>query len=184
MTLINSRRFAWAILAVCAVVSILGFGGGSLAAQRRDAVRVFNEGIDTSLAVRFSMDAYLENCASYAEIMAQEYRLHADKNSSLAANVLETAAILADDDAIDNRSNTYKILCRQIEELYTDFHTSNVAESDRAIFKNAYSNFQGEVSKIKYDEYHALAAEFNESCQGFPASAVSSLLGLDPLSDF
>lgn len=184
MKLINNRKFAWAALAVCVAVSVFGFGGGSLAGQRSDAVRIFNEGIDTSFAVRFSMDAYLENCASYARTMAEEYRLHVDKDSDLAANVLETAGMIGDGDDLDNRSSAYKALCSQVESLYTDFFAANIAESDRAIFKNAYSNFQGEVSKIKYDEYHASAAKFNKSAQGFPAGVVSALLGLDPLNDF
>ena len=184
MKLINNRKFAWAVLTVCIAASIIGFGGGSLASQRRDAVRIFNEGIDTSFAVRFSMDAYLENCAAYAETMAQEYRLLVDKDSSLAASVREVASIIINDNAIDNLSNSYHSLCEQVKTLYIDFHNADVAEADRAIFDNAYSNFQGEVSKIKYDEYHALAAEFNNACQGFPARTVSKLLGLDPLSDF
>ena len=184
MKLIHNRKFAWGCLAVCIAVSIIGFGGGSLAAQRSDAVRIFNVGIDTSFAVPFSMDAYLENCASYAEIMAQEYRLHVDKDSNSAASVLEVAQIIVNDDAIDNLSNSYKILCRQIEDLYIDFYAADVAESDRAIFKNAYSNFQGEVSKIKYDEYHAVAAKFNSAIEGFPANAISRLLGIDALSEF
>ena len=184
MKLINNRRFAWIVLAACIAVSIIGFGGGSLAAQRSDAVRIFNEGIDTSFAVRFSMDAYLENCASYAEIMAQEYRLHVDRDSTLAASILEVASIITNDDTINNLSNSYKSLCRQIEDLYIDFHAADVAEADRAIFKNAYSNFQGEVSKIKYDEYHAVAAKFNSAIEGFPANAISRLLNIDALSDF
>lgn len=184
MKLINNRKFAWAVLAVCVAVSIVGFGGGSLASQRSDAVRVFNEGIDTSFAVRFSMDAYLENCASYARTMAEEYRLHVDSESDTAAQALELAGMIGDGDDLDSRESAYKALCNQVEALYTEFYASKVAEADRAIFKNAYSNFQGEVSKIKYDEYHALAAKYNSAAEGFPASAVSGLLGLDPLSDF
>ena len=92
--------------------------------------------------------------------------------------------IIVEDDAIDNLSNCYDILCREIDTLYIDFHAADVAEADRAIFNNAYSNFQGEVSKIKYDEYHALAAKFNDARQGFPAGAICALLGLDPLSEF
>lgn len=184
MKFLNNRKTAWTVLAVCIIVSIVGFGGGSLAAQRNEAVRVFNEGVDTSFAVRFSIDAYLENCAAYAETMAQEYRIHVDKDSDMAANVVLIASILTEDDAIDILSNSYETLCREIKNLYVEFDAADVADADRAIFNNAYSNFQGEVSKIKYDEYHALAAEFNSARQGFPAGAVSSLLGLDPLSDF
>lgn len=184
MKLITNRKFAWAVLAVCVAASIIGFGGGSLAAQRRSAVRVFNDGIDTSFAVRFSMDAYLESCAGYARTMAEEYRLHVDKDSSQAADVLSAAAQIGDGEDLDARFGAYKSLCSQIDALYTDFFGAELSEENRTVFKKAYSNFQGEVSKIKYDEYHALAAKYNSTIEGFPASMVSMLLGLDVLNEF
>jgi len=134
--------------------------------------------------VRFSMDAYLENCAGYAVTMAEEYRLHADANSETAARALELAGMIGDGDDLDSRYNAYRALCKEIEVLYTDFHLSDIAEDQQAVFGNAYANFQGEVSKIKYDEYHSLASEFNNAREGFPAAAVGGLLGLDPLNTF
>lgn len=184
MKLISNRKFAWVALVLCVAVSIFGFGGGSLAAQRKDAIRVFDDGIDTSFAVRFSMDAYLENCAGYAITMAEEFRLHVDSDSETAASVRELSGFIGDGDDFDTRFNAYKALCSEIEALYTDFHAADIAESDRSIFKSAYSNFQGEVSKIKYDEYHAVAEDYNHALEGFPASAVGAALGLRPLNTF
>lgn len=184
MKVLNNRKAAWAVLVVCVLTSIFGFGGGSLASERRGVLRVFNDGIDDSFAVRFSMDAYLENCASYAETMAQEYRLYVDRESDLAANVLEIASLIGDGDDLDNRSNSYKALCSAIEMLYTDFQAAKVSDADGAVFKNAYANFQGEVSKLKYDEYHALAEKFNRSLEGFPANLIASLVGVDSLNTF
>lgn len=184
MKVLSNRKVAWAVLVVCVLTSIIGLGGGSLAADRKDAMRVFNDGIDDSFAVRFSMDAYLENCASYTEIMAQEYRLHVDRNSDLAANVLEIASLIGDGDDLDNRSSSYKALCHAIENLYTDFHAANVSKKDGELFDNAYANFQGEISKLKFDDYHAIAEKFNRSLDVFPANAVAALLGIDDLNTF
>lgn len=184
MKLLNNRKFAWAVLVLCVLGSVVGFGGGSLAAQRSRAVSVFNEGVDTSFAVRFSMDAYLENCAGYARTMAEEHRLHVDQDDETAAHVLELAKLIGDGDDLDARYDAYQELCAAVEALYTDFHAASIAESDRAIFKNAYSNFQGEVSKLKYDDYHALAEKFNQARSGFPSGAICTLLGIDPLNTF
>ena len=184
MKLLNNRKFAWAVLAVCMLVSVIGFGGGSLAAQRSQAMRVFNEGVDPSFAVRFSMDAYLENGSGYARVMAEEYRLYVDADGETAARVLELAVQIGDGEDLNARCAAYQALCASVETLYTDFHTASVADSDRKLFDNAYANFQGEVSKLKYDDYHALAEKFNQSRNGFPASAICSLLGIEPLNPF
>lgn len=183
MKFLSNRKVAWAVLAVCILTSIVGFGGGSLAAQRRDAMRVFDEGIDTSFAVRFSMDAYLDNCAGYARTMAEEHRLYADLNSETANTVLELAEKIGDGD-LDGRAKAYKELCSKVESLYTEFHAADVAEKNRELFKNAYANYQGEVSKIKYDEYHVIAAEFNNAAGRFPANVIGALMGIDSLNPF
>ena len=57
MKVLSNRKVAWAVLIVCVLTSIFGLGGGSLVAERKDVMRVFNDGIDDSFAVRFSMDA-------------------------------------------------------------------------------------------------------------------------------
>ena len=184
MKFLNNRKIAWLVLAVTIAASIAGFGGASLASQRSSAVRVFNDGIDTSFAVRFSMDAYLDNCAEYARTMAEEYRLHVDTGSAFAKGISELAGRVESGDDIADRRKAYQTLCSEIETLYTDFHAAVVAEEDQGIFKNAYANFQGEVNKIKYDAYHSLASEYNAAASGFPASALGALFGLEPLDTF
>lgn len=184
MKLLNNRKIAWVVLIVCVFGSIFGFGGGSLAGRRREVLRVFNDGIDDSFAVRFSMDAYLENCAGYARTMAEEYRLHVNTEDDTASAVLELASMIGDGDDLDSRSGAYRALCSEIESLYTEFHVAEMSDEDRALFKNAYSNFQGEVSKIKFDDYHSLAGKFNRSLEGFPAGIVGKLLGIDLLDTF
>ena len=69
--------------------------------------RVFEEGSDPSLSVRFSMDAYLENCAGYARTMAEEFRLRVDSEDENAARALELADIAGGDGDIDERYAAY-----------------------------------------------------------------------------
>ena len=116
--------------------------------------------------------------------MAEEHRLHVDADSETAKRVLEAAALIGDDDDLDERHSAYKALCAEVESLYTEFHVSDVKEESSELFNNAYANFQGEVSKLKFDDYHALAEKFNHSLDGFPASVVASMLGVDELNTF
>ncbi len=182
MKLLQNRKFAWAVLAVCVLGSVIGLGGYSLASQRSDVMYVFNEGVDTSYAVRFSMDAYLDNCADYALIMAEEYRLQVDSEDETAATVIELANQVAQEEDLSAREDAYESLRTAVEALYTNFAAANVSDDDA--FMDAYTNFQDEVVKLGYDGYHALAEEFNRSCEGFPAGAVCALLGIDELETF
>lgn len=184
MNFLQNRKIAWVVLAMSVLTSVVGMGGGSLAAQRSEAVRIFNDGIDDSFAVRFSMDAYLENCAEYARTMAEEYRLRASGNNDVAAEILDLALIIGDGEDFDNRYSAYKLLCAKVESLYTDFFAEDVSKSDAELFSKAYSNFQGEVSKLAYDEYHVLAQKFNRERDGFPANAIAALLRIEPLNPF
>lgn len=184
MKILNNRKTAWIVLALSVVISIAGMGGGHLVAQRRDVMQVFNSGIDDSFAVRFSMDAYLENCAEYAQTMAEEYRLHIGNHDESANNVIELASMIGDGDDLENRYSAYKALCAAVESLYTDFNAASVADADQTLFSRAYSNYQGEVSKIEYDEYHVLAEKFNHKCEAFPANVICGLFGIDSMSTF
>ena len=184
MDFLYNRKVAWAVLVLAVLASIVGLGGGSLAVQRSEAVRVFNDGIDDSFAVRFSMDAYLENCAEYARVMTEEYRRYINGSNEIAAEIQELALMIGDGDNFDDRHSAYKLLCAKVETLYTDFYVSDISEQDAELFAKAYSNFQGEVSKIGYDEYRALVEKFNRKCEGFPAGAIAALLGIEPLNPF
>lgn len=184
MKYLNNRKVAAVILAVCVLGSIIGFGGGALIAQRRSAMRVFNEGVDPTLSVRFSMDAYLENCAGYARAMAEEFRMYVDAEDDTAARALELAKTIGDGDDLDARYADYAELCGLTDALYTDMHSANLSEEQLSVFKKAYANYQGEVSKIGYDEYRSLATRFNREKEGFPASALAKLFGLDNLNPF
>lgn len=184
MKLLNNRRFALAVLVVCVLGSVIGLGGAHLAGQRRDVLRIFNDGIDPSFAVRFSMDAYLENSAEYALSMAEEYRLHVDADDTAATEVIELAAMIGDGEDLDARYDAYKALCMKVEGLYTGFHGANVPENDGVLFDHAYSNFKGENSKIGYDEFHTVAEAFNATLEGFPAGLIGKLVGAEPVNAF
>ncbi|HIS84768.1 MAG TPA: hypothetical protein IAB50_04220 [Candidatus Faecivicinus avistercoris] len=180
----ENRKIAAVVLAVCVLSSVVELGGGSLVRSRASALEVFEEGSDPSLSVRFSMDAYLENCAGYARTMAEEFRLRVDSEDANAARTLELADIAGGDGDIDARYAAYAELCAAVESLYTNFYAAGISEEDAVSFRGAYLNFQGEVNKIEYDDYRAMARAYNRSLEGFPASIVAGLFGLGELNPF
>lgn len=183
MKLIQSRRFAAGVLAVCAVGSVFGFGGAHLASERKNAMKVFEEGSDTSFAVRMSVDAYLENSANYAREMAEEYRLRVGSAWDGRAKIAEEAEKILSGEP-GQRLNDYRALVADVESLYTDFHAAVTDEDASRDFDRAYKNFKSEHNKIQYDEYHSLARDYNSEASGFPAGAVAGLWNLSELDPF
>lgn len=184
MQLQYNRRLAAAVLVVCILASVIGLGGAGLARTRNDALRVFEEGIDTSFAVRYSIGAYLENCAGYARILAEEYRLRADPDDETAGRVLELADQVCESASQTARKQAYDELRGAVESLYTQFHSAVQSASDQSDFDRAYKNFRGEVNKIGYDEYNSMSRSFNALRENIPALWIAKLLGLSPLETF
>lgn len=183
MKLIQSRRFAAGVLAVCVVGSVFGFGGAHLAGERRSAMKVFEEGSDTSFAVRMSVDAYLENSADYARQMAEEYRLRVGSAWEGQAQTVEASEKIVSGEP-EQRLNDYRTLIANVESMYTDFHAIVADEDAARDFDRAYKNFKSEHNKIQYDEYHSLARDYNSEAAGFPANAVAGLWRLSELDPF
>lgn len=179
-----NRKLAVVVLIVCMLVSVFGLGGIGLARSRNAAMRVFDEGIDPSFSVRFSMDAYLENCAGYARTMAEEFRMRVNSDSETVQTVLALSEAVGDGDDLNARKAAYTGLNSAVETLYSDFHASVASESDQADFDRAYTNYRSEVNKIGYDEYNAMARSYNGLCSHIPAWWIAGIYGLDLLETF
>ena len=59
-----------------------------------------------------------------------------------------------------------------------------MSDSERVNFKQAYDDFWGSDKYVRIDPYRSMAAEFNDSLDGFPASLAAGLWGVDELSSF
>ena len=185
MKLWENRRIAAVVLAVCVLGSVVGLGGGSLARARADALRVFEEGSDPSLSVRFSMDAYLEDCAEYARVLAEEFRLHAGGEGESAARALELAGAVASDGVSARGTTPMSSSAAQWDALYTDFYAQAPSEEEARAFQAAYLDFQSEVDMLEYDDYHAMGARLQPlALRVFQRSVVAKLLGLGALDPF
>lgn len=183
MNVLYNRRLACAALAVCVLLSVFGLGGAELARTRKNALRVFDEGIDTSFAVRMSVDAYLENCAGYARTMAEELKLHTDDESD-AAEALALADSIGDGANLRARHENFEALNDVVESMYTAYHAAEPDADRQRDFDRAYTNYQSEVAKIGYDEYNPMARKYNVLSGDFPARMIAGLFGLDRLETF
>ena len=183
MRLSENRVLAWIVLGVVAVGSVFGLGGGHLARERGQVMEMFYEGAETGTA-RESMDAYLDRAAECARTMSSEAKLHLGADDATAAKMDEAMANFGDDDSLDKRYAAYTALQGLSDELYNRFFDGSVSDADRVNFKRAYDDFWGADKFVQRDAYRALARDYNDSLEGFPADIVSGLWGLEALNTF
>ncbi len=178
----ENRKVAFAVLAVCVLASVFGLGGMGLARERANVLKVYDRGTDTTLSTRHSVDAYLDDAAENARLMASEAGLHIE-----GGQVIDTVAQLADRVAGEADTNAryeaYTSLKTAVDKLY-DAMYGKVSDADFKNFKVAYDNFWEDVNKIKYDDYPKLAAQYNELTSAFPGSIVASVTGQGALNTF
>ena len=183
MRLSENRKLACIVLAVCVLLSIFAFGGAALGRERRRVMKVFNDGADTSLASRHSMDAYLDAAGESASIMANESEARIGE-SVLGNAALSNAALIGEDTVpLDLRYRAYTDLKGQVEKLYNNMY-SDVSADEFRDFKLAYDDFWGYDDMLGRDEYHKLAKGYNDLISGFPGATVAMLTGQGILNTF
>ena len=185
MRLSENRPLAWVVLIACALGSVVGLGGAGLARERNRVERVFYDGVKQSDATaRSSMDACLDRAAECAQVMASEVQLHLGADNANAQKMLNALADFGDDDGLDARYQAYQTLQSLSDQLYNEIYAANLSDSERVNFKHAYDDFWGCDKYVRIDPYRSMAAEFNDSLDGFPASLAAGLWGVDELSSF
>ena len=185
MRLDENRKLACVVLAVCVLVSIFAFGGGALGRERSKVMKVFNDGVDASLATRHSMDAYLDSAGESAGIMANEAEIHLGE-SELGDAAQSNAALIGEDSAdLDTRFKAYTDLKAQVEKLYNNRYSA-VGKEDGEFgnFKLAYDDFWGYDDLIGRDGYHKQAKGYNDLISGFPGGVVAALTRQGRLNTF
>ena len=178
----ENRKVAFAVLAVCVIVSIFGLGGMGLARERNKVLAVYDRGADPSLSTRHSVDAYLDSAAENAALMASEAGLHMQA-SPLIDNVAQLGQKVAAETDTNARYEAYSALKTAVDQLYDAMYKA-VKGSDFTNFKVAYDNFWENVNMIKYDDYGKQAASYNDLISGFPGGVVAGITGQGALNTF
>ena len=178
----ENRVIAWCVLAACVFASIFGLGGFGLMRERSQAVRLFNDGSDTTLSMRHSMDAYLDLSADSAAIMASEAEM-LGVNTALTGEIAELSQIIGEGNDLDARYLAYQDIKTKADQLYNAVYSA--ADKEKAVqFKIAYDDFWGYEDMIIRDDYHKAARDFNRIADAFPGKIVAYLYGIEPLSTF
>ena len=178
----ENRKVAFAVLAVCVLVSVFGFGGIGLSRERGKVLTVYDRGADTSLSTRHSVDAYLDSAAENASLMASEAELRIGA-STVGDNVAQLAETVAKEADTNKRYEAYDALKSAVEKLYNAV-SGKVTGSDFTNFKVAYDDFNQDCNMIKYDDYGKLAAGYNSLISGFPGGVVAGITGQGSLNTF
>lgn len=178
----ENRKVAFVVLAVCVLVSVFGLGGMGLARERGKVLTVYDRGADTSLSTRHSVDAYLDDAAENASLMASEAGLHMDASQTIDT-VAQLAQKVASEANTDARYEAFSALKTAVDKLYDAMYNA-VKGSDFTNFKVAYDNFWEDVNMIKYDDYPKLAASYNDLISGFPGGVVAGITGQGALNTF
>lgn len=178
----ENRGLAFAVLAVCVLVSVFGLGGMGLARERGKVLQVYDRGADTTLSTRHSVDAYLDSAAENARLMASEASLHMEASATID-NVSALADALADGDTTA-RAKALEGLRTAADKLYDAMYNATSAGAGFTNFKVAYDNFWENVNMIKYDDYGKLAASYNDLIGGFPGGVVAGITGQGALDTF
>lgn len=177
----ENRKIACVVLALSVLVSVFGLGSMGLARERGKVLQVYDRGADTTLSVRSSMDAYLDSAAEEAQLMASEADLHLGAGQADAVSQL--AEQVAKETSLDARYEAYTSLKTAVDKLYNSMYAA-VSGDDFKNFKVAYDDFWGYDDLIKHDEYHQLAASYNDLIGSFPGGVVAGVTGQGALNTF
>ena len=184
MPLKENRALAWAVLGVCALGSIFGLGGHTLAQDQDKLLNVFYEGTDTQETTRHSMDAYLDRAAECASVMGSEAQLLLSADNATAQEMIDLSGIISDSDDLTARYDAYCTLQKDADTLYNAIYAADLTDAQRVSFKQAYDDFWGSDKYIKRDSYRSLANEFNSELSGFPAGLAAGIWNVDEMDTF
>ena len=182
--MLENRRLGAIVLALAIIISVFAIGGAKLRKMRDEAIDAYYYGTDASLSSRHSIDAYLQNCSRYASNLASEASLILGADDTTVVQVNDEAAKLKEAGSISEASASYELLSEAVEELYTAIQAENVDEESMTNIRLSYKDYTGAMNMIKYDVYHSLEREYNDTVDDFPASVISLVNGLNALESF
>ncbi len=184
MHLKENRALAWAVFGVCALGSIFGLGGHTLAQDRDEVLSLFYRGQDTTLTTRHSMDAYLDRAAECATVMGSEAQLLLGADNATAQEMIDLSDTISDGDDTNTRYEAYCALQKDADALYNAVYAADFSDAQRVSFKQAYDDFWGSDKYITKDSYRTQASEFNGELSGFPASLAAEIWNVDQMNSF
>ena len=161
------------------IIISIPFGGyRSLNKLFKEVNRTFYQGVDgDGLGIENDLNNRIDNSYNLVTI-AKKY---IDQENAVIKNTLEARAELVNSKSIADKYRANLRLTEAVEELYTALGAvePKLSEQDETYRRSLYSNLTSRNDTISHDGYNDKAAEFNNIIEGFPASLISRLVGIN-----
>ena len=180
--ILKSSRFAAFAMAVMIVLSILLGGHRSLQAKRSGVERLFAEGTESEPGI----GTRLTNIAKESVNLCSTAKRYYDPQDPAILAVENARAELYEAKTPSEKSAALDRLYAATSELYYKLHdsTPGISEKHKADVVINHTNIQSEMDKIKHNSYNEQVLSFNRILDGFPASLLSKLTGIDDVELF
>ena len=183
MALLQKRSVA-AVLCIVMVVTAVFFGcHRSLSALRRDALNAYINGDENGLSILANMNSITEYTSTLLKTAAGSYTA----GDTVYADVREAYdALLACDDAdpAAHRQALSALLsaCTALQLDYTG--RSDILETTARSMTRSINDIISMKDQIRHSGYNALATDFNNTLETFPAGILGGLTGVRALPLF
>lgn len=182
MRITENRGIASVALALCVVVSVFGFGGSALKKEQKNIMNVFNDGTDTTLSVRHSADAYMDQCAESALKVALEGETYG-ADAALIEEVRALAGQITDGKDTSARFEAFSKLINKVDSLDNAVY-GMVSSEEYTTCKLAYNDFKSYSDMLQRDGYNDQARAYNRFLDGFPSALVADIVGAGKMGTY
>lgn len=179
----ENRPLAFIVLAVVVLLSIVLSGGGGLRSERSGAMNSFRFGVNNDGLCIYNDLKARADCAYNLVDLCARYDAIPQEIAQKAEQAADDLCAAGEDD-VDALNLANNSLTRAVEALYTEIENASFTETDATFALSQYKEFTSRALTIARDGYNSQAEEFNRILEGFPASLVAKLSGVNKLSLF
>ncbi|WP_426350004.1 LemA family protein [Alloiococcus sp. CFN-8] len=173
-----NKKIAIAVMLLMIAISIPFGGYRSLNKLYNQVNRAFYQGVDgDGLGIENDLNNRIDNSYNLVTI-AKKY---IDADNAVIENTLDARDSLVNSKSISDKYKANLRLTEAVEELYTALGAEELklTDQDKSYRRSLYSNLTSRNDTISHDGYNDKAAEFNNILEGFPASLISRVVGIN-----
>jgi len=175
----ENRLVAWIVLALCVVVGTVVLGGLSIREERQGAIEAFYNGSGDAY---FSLNSYMDRRADAAGKLANLAFACLGENDADARQLSDAVGAVRAAGGPNEKIAADRAVTAAADALYARIAAStSIGEENLRDAKILYADLTDAAGKMRGDEYSRVAQWFNGILDGFPASLLAALFGIEPL---
>ena len=178
---VERRAPAIAILAAVILLSTLASGAVSLNRERAGTERIFTAG-EKSDGMSISYDLVRRAEAAYN--LAGIAKRCIGEDATEAEELLAARGALISAVSVSEKYEANLELSVAADALYSRLKREKLSEKDAALAAGQYQDMLSHNDMILRDGYNSAVRQFNRKLEGFPASCVAAIAGIEPLDTF